>query len=176
MRNSIGALVCSILSFSLFVGPVSAATTGTRQIAQANAASGTLTGTIVDSRGQSLSNAQVIATSTGSNYTTTSGKDGRFTLAVPPGIYSIVVNKGGFQGSQATGVAIATGASTSIVVTMIEASSTSLTTIGRTSSNVVRNPINNGVTASSTLGSATIQDRANANLSDIVPELPGVTL
>ena len=176
VRNSIGALVCSILCFSLFVGPVSAATTGTRQIAQANAASGTLTGTIVDSRDQSLPNAQVIATSTGSNFTTTSGKDGRFTLAVPAGIYSIVVNKGGFQGSQAIGVAIATGASTSIVVTMTEASSTSLTTIGRTSSNVVRNPINNGVTASSTLGSATIQDRANANLSDMVPELPGVTL
>jgi len=176
VRNFIGALVCSALCATSIVGPVSAATTGSPQVAQANTASGTLTGTIIDSRGQSLPNAQVIATSTGSNYTTTSGKDGRFTLAVPAGVYSIVVNKGGFQGSQANGVAIATGASTSIVVTMTEASSTSLTTIGRTSSSVVRNPINNGVTATSTLGSATIQDRANANLSDIVPELPGVTL
>jgi outer membrane receptor protein involved in Fe transport len=176
VRKFIGALVCSALCVTSIVGPVSAATTDSRQVAQANTASGTLTGTIIDSRGQSLPNAQVIATSTGSNYTTTSGKDGRFTLAVPAGVYSVVVNKGGFQGSQSNGVAVAASTSTSIVVTMTEASSTSLTTIGRTSSNVVRNPINNGVTATSTLGSATIQDRANSNLSDIVPELPGVTL
>ena len=176
MRKFIGALVCSVLCVSSIVGPVSAATSESPKIAQATAASGTLTGTVIDNRGAVLPNAQVIATSTGSSFTATTGKDGTFKLSVPPGVYAVIVNKGGFQGSQANGVAIASGTSTSLVVTMTEASSTSLQTIGRTSSNVVRNPINNGVTSTATLNSAMIQDRANANLSDVVPELPGVTL
>ena len=176
MRKLIGALVCSVLCVSSIVGPVSAATTESPKIAQATAASGTLTGTVIDNRGAVLPNAQVIATSTGQNFTAVTGKNGTFSLSVPAGVYSVVVNKGGFQGSQANGVAIATGTSTSLVVTMTQASSSSLQTIGRTSSNVVRNPINNGVTASATLSGQSILDRANANLSDTVPELPGVTL
>ena len=97
MRKFIGALVCSVLCVSSIVGPVSAATTETPQIAQATAASGTLTGTVITNRGVGLANAQVNVSNQVNTFSSTTDAKGQFSIAVPAGIYSIIVNKGGYQ-------------------------------------------------------------------------------
>ena len=176
MRKLIGALVCSVLCVSSIVGPVSAATTETPQIAQATAASGTLTGTVITNRGVGLANAQVNVSNQVNTFSSTTDAKGQFSIAVPAGIYSIIVNKGGYQSYQADGIAVAPSSQTKIVAGLNEADLGSLKVIGRASSNTVRNPINNSVSATTTITPDVIVSRNVENLTDLVGTLPGVTI
>jgi hypothetical protein len=61
---------------------------------------GTITGTLVDSDGEAVANAQVQATnrSTKAVYKTAGSEEGRYTLAMlPPGVYDVSINVPGFN-------------------------------------------------------------------------------
>jgi outer membrane receptor protein involved in Fe transport len=169
------------VAFSIVGGPSSAAPTApnaTEAIAQATPAPlATLAGQVVDaSTNASLGGVAISARGPGGSlYTTTSAGDGSFSLSLPEGVYDIDATKGGFQAGQVTGFAVTAGVTSTLRVALTEANSGSLRTIGRVSV-TRRTSLNTSSSATASLDSSVIQQRQNANLSDVVPELPGVTL
>jgi hypothetical protein len=104
------------LAFISLAGPASAATSPT-VIAQALSTQGTLTGRVVDARGNPLAAATVAATGPGGTRSTTSKADGSYILNLPAGAYTLLVSHGGFQQSQSDLIALLGGTSTTINVT-----------------------------------------------------------
>jgi outer membrane receptor protein involved in Fe transport len=145
------------------------------RLAQA-AAQGTLVGRVTTARGEGLGGAVVTATGAGTTLTATTAGDGSFSIAAPPGVYSVVVNRGGYQTSQTDDVAVVTGTTVRLTISLTEASTQSLRTIGRVSTTTNRNPINVQTSAVSTLSGAVISERATTNLNDVATELPGISV
>jgi outer membrane receptor protein involved in Fe transport len=140
------------------------------------AATSTISGTILDaSTNQPIGGVAVTAEGGGSRFGATTASDGTFSVVVPPGFYDVDANKGGFQSAQVTGVAVALGTVSSVKISLAEANSNSLRTITRVSVSRA-NALNTSTSDISTLGVAQIQQRDLPNLSDVVAELPGVTL
>ena len=83
--------------------------------------------------------------------------DGGFSISAPPGLYTLVVSHGGYN-IASTEVAVTNGASSSASVTLQEASLSTLTTIGRTSttSNSAGTRFNISSSPQVTLSSSTI--------------------
>ncbi len=163
------ALAC----FGLVVGPVSAATTSPKTVAQAPAGQSSLTGHVTDSRGTPLAGATVSAEGGGHTYTAVTANDGSFSIALPGGIYAVTINHGGFQTAQ-NDVAIPAGGNVTVNVPLAEQSLQSLQVIGRTSTSYSRTPFNISESPVSTLPSLEISVRENNNLTDTVGTMPGV--
>ena len=172
-------VTASILAAVLAVGPVSVATASAASstvIAQTDATTGTLTGKVINSAtNQPIGGASINAQGGSAQFNTTTKNDGSFSLTLPAGVYDITANKGGFQSASATGYPVVAGTSSSIQISLVEASSTTLKTIGRVS--VTRaSSINTGSTSITGIDSAVINQRDLPNLEDTVTELPGVSL
>jgi len=167
----------AVLAFSLagLAAPAGAAP-NPPAVAQASATQGTLAGRVTNSRGDGLAAAVVTVAGGSTTLTATTIGDGSFSLAVPPGVYSVVVNRGGYQTSQTDDVAVVAGSTVRLAIPLGESSTQSLRTIGRVSTSTNRNPINVNVAAVSTLSSATIAERVPTNLNDVATELPGVSI
>src|ERR1700743_329256 len=85
---------------------------GTRLLAQTQAFTATLSGTVSDSSGGVASGAKVTLTSTerGITRTFTTGDSGNYTLTLlPPGDYALTVEQPGFETYQQKGVSLAAG-------------------------------------------------------------------
>jgi outer membrane receptor protein involved in Fe transport len=169
-------MLCAVVSFALLVGPVSAATNTGRLVAQATATTGTIAGTVVDTRGQGQGDTLVTLSGGGIAKTTRTKPDGSFSFVVPPGLYKVTAAKGGFQNDEADDIALAAGFTTTVRLNLTVATNDTLNVIGRSSTTVNRDPIDRGITAVQTLSSVPIQDRDNPTINSIVQELPGVTL
>lgn len=154
--------------------PVSVATSP-EQVAQAPAAQSTITGKVTDSSGSPLAAATVSAAGGGHTYTASSAADGSFTLRVPPGLYTVTVNRGGFQPAQ-NDIAVPAGGSISLAIPLTEQNLSSLRVIGRTSTTFNRTPFNVSESAVSTLPPLEITLRQNNNLTDTVGTIPGVVV
>ena len=61
------------------------------------AASGVLTGSVVDPSGATISNAQVHVESTSLRRDTSTDSTGRFSLSLPPGVYKVLITSEGFE-------------------------------------------------------------------------------
>jgi outer membrane receptor protein involved in Fe transport len=168
--------IAIVATGAMFIGPVGGAAVAADAPAAAKAATSIISGTILDAgTNQPLGGVTVTAEGRGDRFGTTTASDGTFSLAVPPGFYDVDANKGGFQASQVTGVAVVLGTTSSVKIALVEANSNSLRTISRVTVSRA-NALNTSTSAVSTVGVAQIQQRDLPNLSDIVPELPGVTL
>lgn len=155
------------------VGPVGAATKA-QTVAQATVGQGTVTGKVTDSRGNPLAGAAVTIEGGGRTYSQTSKSDGSFQLDLPPGVYTITVNRGGFQTAQ-NDIAVIAGARFDATVALQEVNLSSLQVIGRTQTTVAsRNGFNISEAGVSTLPPLEIQLRQNPNLTDTVASIPGV--
>ncbi len=175
MRTPYRAAAALALALAGFAGPALAAP-AEPVVAQATAQQTTLAGVVTDARGRPLPGATVTVSGAGGTRTARTAADGSFALELGPGVYSVVVNRGGYQTAQSDDVALVAGASTRLTIALQESSTQSLRTIGRVSTSTNRNPINNGVSAVTTLGNAVIVDRAPTNLNDLAAEIPGVTV
>lgn len=175
MRTLYRAAVALAFTLAAIVAPAGAATSDD-VIAQASATQGTIAGRVTNSRGESLSGAVVTASAGTTTRSATTGGDGTFTLAVPPGVYLVVVNRGGYQTTQTDDVAVLGGATARLNIALSEASTQSLRVIGRVSTSTNRNPINTNVSAVSTLSNAVIAERVPTNLNDVATELPGISI
>lgn len=175
MRTFFGAAMAFALAIASVVGPVRAATTGPATVAQANQ-TGTISGHIVDQRGAPLANAQVAVVGGGITATATTDAEGAFSVSVPPGIYTITVNKGGFRTEESDNIAVSAGSSFKADVTMTETNLQSLQVIGRTSTafGANRSPFNISESSVSQLPNILIPARQNNNLTDTIATLPGV--
>jgi outer membrane receptor protein involved in Fe transport len=165
------AFACAIAIASV-VGPISAATTGSTIVAQAG--QGTISGHVTDQRGAPLANAQVSVEGSGGRASTTTGADGAYTLSVPPGLYTLTINKGGFRTAQQTDVTV-TNSTLSVDVTMVETNLQSLQIIGRTSAATANTAtFNISESAVQKLPDAMLSVRQNNNITDTIATLPGV--
>jgi outer membrane receptor protein involved in Fe transport len=175
VRTLYRASAALALALITLVGPASAATSPS-VIAQALSTQGTLTGRVVDARGNPLSAATVAATGPGGTRSTTSKSDGSYTLTLPAGAYTLLVSHGGFQQSQSDLIALLGGTSTTINVTLNEVNLQSLRIIGRTTTTTAaaRNGFNVSESSVSTLPPLEIALRQNNNLTDTVATMPGV--
>jgi len=172
----IRALLGSLLSLVAFVGPVSAATSTVSSLV-AQAAATTLTGQVVSDAGKPVPSATVTIEGAGQHLTVQTNGSGTFMTPLPPGIYTITVNKGGFQ-TGSTEVTVASGSTTTVNVSLTTANLSSLNVIGRTATTVAGNAAKFNVTSTTvnTISAAQIQARNTPSLVQSVSELPGVTI
>lgn len=177
MRTFIHAGLCTALAFTIVAGPLQqAATAGqpSARIAQAQS-TGTLTGTVVDARNQPQSGAQVNATGPSGTPSTTTDGNGQFSFTLTPGLYDIVVNKGGYQTNESPGIGVVAGSTTNLNITLSEFNLNTLKIIGRVTTRG-GNVLNTRPTSVTTLSGEEILARVNPNLNDVVAELPGISI
>jgi len=94
---------------------------GFAQALSAQAVNGTLLGTVTDSTGATVSNAQVTATltSTGSTHETTTNESGNYTFPnLQPGIYTISINANGFKKAEQQNINVLSNTSPRVDMTL----------------------------------------------------------
>jgi outer membrane receptor protein involved in Fe transport len=162
------------LAYLSLVGPVSAAARPETIAQTAPAQTVAITGKVADSRGAALPDANVLVEGGSKSYTAKTGNDGSFTLNLPPGVYTVTVNHGGFQTTQ-NDLAVVAGTPANVSVTMQELNLSSLRVIGRTSTTSSRStPFNVSESSISSLPPIEIAMRQNNNLTDTLATVPGV--
>jgi outer membrane receptor protein involved in Fe transport len=175
VRTASRAAAAIALALVVLAGPVSAAAS-VQTVAQAAAAQSTITGRVTDARGAALAGAVVTAEGAGATHTATTDASGNFSLTLGPGLYSVTVSHGGFQSAQSD-LAVTGTTAQHLDVTLTESSLQSLRVIGRTGTNLgARAPFNVSEAAVSALPAQEIGLRQNINLTDVVANLPGVTV
>jgi len=174
VRTLLRVSTAAVFAYLSVVGPVSAATK-TETVAQtAPAQTVAITGHVADSRGAPLPDAAVLIEGGAKSYTAKSGNDGSFSVNLPPGVYTVTVNHGGFQTTQ-NDLAVVAGTPASVSVTMQELNLSSLRVIGRTSTTSNRTtPFNVSESSISSLPPIEIALRMNNNLTDTLATVPGV--
>jgi hypothetical protein len=176
VRTLIRASLASVLSFFVFIGPVSAATNTATTLAQATQ-TGTISGNVTSDRG-SIAAATITLDGSGQHQTTTTDNSGNFSISVAPGVYTVTVVKAGFE-TATSDVTVAGGASVSANIALTQVSLNNLNVIGRTTSaggsntgakfNISSSPIQ-------TLSQQQLTIRQTPDLSNVLQELPGVTI
>jgi hypothetical protein len=176
VRTLIRASLASVLSFFVFLGPVSAATNTATTLAQATQA-GTITGQVVGDSASGLSGAQVLVEGSGQHQSTTTDNSGNFSVSVPPGLYTVTVVKAGYQ-TGSNDVTVIGGAPVTLNVTLTATTLSNLNVIGRTSSTGGASAarFNISSTPTRTLSQQQLTIRNTPDLTSILQELPGVTI
>ena len=104
------------------IGPIMAILVlGFAQAISAQAVSGTLLGTVTDSTGATVSDAQVTATliSTGSTHATTTNASGNYTFPnLQPGIYTVAINANGFKKAEQQNINVLSNTSPRVDMTL----------------------------------------------------------
>ncbi len=140
-------------------------------------ATGSITGTVTTGGSSAISEAHVSASGP-VHVTTVSDASGRFSLALPPGLYEISVTRGGFNGADVTDVAVTSGQSTPLTVTLTRQDLSSLRTIGRTSTSArgSGSTINTGAAASTYVTAQTFANLAAPQINAVLERIPDVTV
>jgi outer membrane receptor protein involved in Fe transport len=172
VRTPLGAAVALAFIAGL-VSPVSAVASPTIPVQTTAAQS--ISGHVTDSSGRPLAGATITIAGSGKTFTLTSASDGGFSQALEPGVYSVTINHGGFQSAQSD-VAVTAGGRSDFTVPLQEANLSGLRVIGRTSVTTNRTPFNVSESSVATLPQQEIGLRLNNNLTDIVGDMPGVTI
>ena len=175
MLTLLRAALASVIALVVFVGPVSAATNQTTVVAQA-AETGTINGTVTGDSGKGVATATVSIDGAGQHQSVVTDDQGGFTATLPPGLYTVSVSKAGYQ-SNASDVAVTSGQSVSVSVGLAAVSLSSLSVIGRTtSSSTNAAAFNVSSSAYSSLSAEQLQIRDTPDLTQVVNELPGITI
>ncbi len=153
------------------LAPTAALAEPASTIAQASQTTGTITGKVVDGTGKALGGVHIGINGPSSTETTTKS-DGSFSVAVPPGVYSVTISAAGFQATQQDGVAVLAGGSVALTTTL---SAASLTTIGHVSvGGGASTSVSNTSAASTRLTELTIRSQGQDQVVNLLDELPGV--
>ncbi len=163
-------LLVATLGSNAIAAPVA---TRVAQSAPSATASATLAGVVTDTAGKPLANATVRAQGP-ATYTTTTDNDGKFSIAVVPGVYDLAFSRTGFSELDSTQPVLA-GETRSVTVSLSDATLTSLRTIGRITTRGIRPAINAATSSVSVLPAHVITERQTPDLAQIATELPGIT-
>jgi hypothetical protein len=176
VRTLIRAALASLVSLTLLVGPVSAATNQATTVAQATQ-TGTITGQVIGDSGTGLSGVAVLIEGAGQRQSTTTDDSGNFSATLPPGLYTVTVNKAGYQ-TGSTEVTVAPNASVNVNVALTAATLNNLNVIGRTTSNTTGNAakFNISSTPTQSVSQTQLVERNTPDLTSVLQELPGVTI
>jgi hypothetical protein len=174
VRTFIRAALASLIAVAFLVGPVSAATSAATTVAQATQ-TGTVSGQVTSDTGAPVSGASVNLAGAGTRQTVTTDDSGKFSASLPPGLYTVTVNKGGYQ-TGSSDVTVAAGSSVTVNVGLTQATLNNLGVIGRTSSTSASGTrFNITSTPQQTLTQDQLLVRNTQDLSNVVQELPGLT-
>lgn len=135
---------------------------------------GTVTGTVHDSSGSPIADARIVATGIETRSTSTDSS-GKFTLTLTAGLYRLDVSKGGYTSTTETDLAVLTGATLPVDVTLQPASLSSLKTIASVTTSA-RSSINTGAAAISITGRQEFQNLGSPQINDIVQRIPGAVV
>jgi len=144
--------------------------------AQTPAGTGSISGVVTTSDGVPVANAQVsLEGAHGPSAVRTAG-DGSFTLpGIAPGIYSIVVTRGGFDTATQTGIAVIGGGTVNVKVSLVQSSFSSLRVIGLTSTTAGgKSQINTSTSSISTITSQAFLDQGATQIQTLLNETPGI--
>ncbi len=126
---------------------------GPSQLLRAQAAAGTLSGTIVDQAGKAVANATVLVKSDSSetSSTVTTDAEGKFSApGLAAGNYSIIVAAPGFSLTTLPGAQVTAGGTQDIPITLkVESASTTVTVVESISSAAATAPLGNTLEATS---------------------------
>lgn len=106
---------------SVFVCLVILLSSAFRVAAQNN--SGSIQGVVLDSRGQAIQNASItVSTPSAVERSAVSGADGKFTVSVPPGTYTLAISSTGFATQVKHYIVVNAGSTTNVPLTLAVAS------------------------------------------------------
>lgn len=153
--------------FALLAGVLTAAPVAASQ-------TGTLSGTASEASGAPVAGARVSISGPQSASLVTDAK-GHFSADLAPGVYSVDVTKGGYVPAHATDVAIFSGETLPLTVTMVKADLSTLRTIATVTTSR-GSSINTGTAAISTLSSADLQNYPDPQINDVLQHVPDLTI
>jgi hypothetical protein len=171
------ALLVGTLATGMFCPQVAAAAAAAdTTIAQAQQTV-TLTGRVRSGAAQPIGGADVTISGGDLHRSAKSDASGTFRFNVPPGVYTITVNHGGYQ-SGTTEITLAAGTPITIAITLSESDLSNLRVIGKTGTTTSKNTaqFNISSSAQSTLTAETINERDPQDLTQLLGELPGVQI
>jgi outer membrane receptor protein involved in Fe transport len=148
--------------------------TVTATFAQAPASA--VTGTVTTASGAPLSGAKITVSGPADASVLSSG-NGSFSIAVPPGLYQIRVDRGGYQPVSLTDIAIAPGTTQPLTIALSESSLSSLRTIGTvTSTGAGRSTFNAGPAAQTFVPGDVFRATGNPEITDVLQRVPAITI
>ena len=141
-----------------------------------SAPASTISGTVKTAGGAPVAGAKVTASGPASASTQTA-EDGSFTLAVPPGVYTISIEKGGFLSASIRDFAVVSGVSQPLAVALSQADLTSLRTIGSVSvGRTGASTINTGAASTTFIPAQSFTELANPQINDVLQRAADVTI
>jgi outer membrane receptor protein involved in Fe transport len=168
-------LLSSVLAASLvvYVAPLAVAQTAAPDASASR--TGSLTGTITDQRQHELGGVNV-AVSGQTSRTTVTDSAGTFQIdGLPPGLYTITITKPGFNPSRDDEVIIA-GSVTNVKPELAPVSLSTLKTIGSVTTTRSANALNTSTAAVSSVDGQTFIDQGQHGVSNVLNEIPGVSI
>lgn len=142
--------------------------------ARSDEAMATLTGTVQTTSGAPVANAQ-LSVNGPKHANATSDAAGHFTLSLPPGIYRLDANKGGYVPTSVDDIVLVNGQTQTLTLTLTVADLNSLKTITRVSVSRGRS-INTGAASTYTVTASSMRDFAFPQISNIVQTIPGAAI
>ena len=166
--------VLGIAMLAVLIGEPIAATPALAQAA-VTVTAGTLSGTVTDDTGSPVSGATV-SVSGATSASTTTDTNGHYSIAIPPGVYRVTVRAGGFTETHADDIAVV-AAGTNLDARIAHPSFSSLSTIGRVTTNGRRGPaFNTGASAEAVITAQTFQDQGDIAVRNLLEETPGIVV
>jgi hypothetical protein len=144
-------------------------------MAQSATGTGTVAGTITDTSGAAVAGAAVTASGP-TSLSAETDPQGTFTLSLPAGIYRIDVSKSGYISASVPQIAIAAGTTTPFSATLNQPDLSSLSTIGRVSSQSRASQINTGSAVSNFIPATAFAQNGNPQINDVLQHDPNVTI
>ncbi|MEO9262895.1 MAG: TonB-dependent receptor [Candidatus Baltobacteraceae bacterium] len=171
-------VLCTLFVATLAVGPVSAATASgaaPARVAQAQSASGTVTGTITDDTGAPVANATVALVGA-TRLTTTTDAQGAFTFSnVPASVYVFSSKRAGYNSATQNDLIVLAGQSQNLSVRMHAATLTSLRTIATvTSTNHAT--FNTTPATVNVITSQVFVNQSQPQVTRVLNQIPGVQI
>jgi len=164
------------IAFALLLALGSTALAPLPALAQAEVATpGAIGGLVTDNAGTPLAGATVTVRGATTTITKTD-VHGRYSVTLPPGVYTVLVRAGGYAESSTSDVTLTTDGLI-VDATLQRPTLSSLETIGSTSSTVNRGPaFNTSAVARSVVDQETFQDQGTTSIRDVLNEIPGIVI
>ena len=143
-------------------------------LAYAQATTGTLNGTVLEASGAPVSAARVSINGP-QNVTTVTDAHGKFSAMLAPGVYNVDVTKGGFVPAHYDDVAIFSGETLPLTVSLLRADLSTLRTIATVTTSR-GSSINTGTAAVDTITAAAIQNYPDPQINDLLQHVPDLTI
>jgi hypothetical protein len=144
-------------------------------VALAADTSGSIRGAIADAGGVAVAQASVTLTGAGVRREAASRSDGSFDFdSLLPGVYELSVSKNGYTRATIADVAVVSGQSVSLSVTLAPSSFQSLQVIGNVVARSSAVTFNNSPASVAIINAQTFTDQSQRSISRIFDETPGV--